>query len=180
MLHEYIGHLSQIVICACVYIGANTIFLSNTRKQHRSIFMQIVDNQEAYTDSCNCSDNTFHFTLCSLVTYRKVVIGVTSITRATLEYVRLTNCALLVPMHHNCAQWRLTSRASLLIAIRGIQKVVHFLISFSLSVDRGQELHWSRQDENAQFDLTRSHLHTMMRSLLTSRVNNRFAENRYV
>jgi hypothetical protein len=57
------------------------------------------------------------------------MIRLTGVTRAALKDVRLTDSTLLMTMtmtmNHNCVEWRLTSRASLLMRIGGVQVVVH-------------------------------------------------------
>jgi hypothetical protein len=53
------------------------------------------------------------------------MIRLTGVTRAALKDVRLTNNTLLMAVNHNSVQWRLASRASLLMRIGRVQVVVH-------------------------------------------------------
>ena len=53
------------------------------------------------------------------------MICITGIPRAALKDVRLADGALLMPMHDNSVQWRLATRASLLMRIGRDEGVIH-------------------------------------------------------
>ena len=63
--------------------------------------------------------------LATLIPNTQVVIRVTGIPRAALEDIGLTDGTLLMPVHDDSVQGRLTSGTSLLVCIGWVKSVVH-------------------------------------------------------